>query len=85
VNGHEAGVTAWEPNELDITDFVESGDNELAIEVFSSRRNSHGPLFNPEKWPFWTGPAQYHEFTGKFNLVPCGLLKSPEIVIKKGI
>jgi len=83
VNGQEAGVTAWEPDELDITDFVAIGDNELTIEVFSSRRNSHGPLFNPEKWPFWTGPGQYHEFTGKFNLVPCGLLKSPEIVIKK--
>ncbi len=83
VNGQEAGVVAWEPNELDITDFVEAGANELMIEIFSSRRNSHGPLFNSEKWPFWTGPAQYHEFTGKFNLVPCGILKSPEIVIKK--
>jgi alpha-L-rhamnosidase len=83
VNGQEAGVVAWEPNELNITDYLKAGSNELTIEVFSSRRNSHGPLFNSEKWPMWTGPAEYHEFTGKFNLVPCGLLKMPQLVIKK--
>ena len=48
-NGQEAGVVAWEPNELDITDFLETGDNDIIIEVFSSRRNSHGPFFNSEK------------------------------------
>jgi glycosyl hydrolase family 106( putative alpha-L-rhamnosidase) len=83
VSGQEAGVVAWEPNELDITDYLKAGSNELIIELFSSRRNSHGPLFNSEKWPRWTGPVEYHEFTGKFNLVPCGLLKFPMIVIKK--
>jgi hypothetical protein len=82
VNGKEAGVIAWEPNELDITDWVEDGDNQLQIAVVSSRRNSHGPLFHPEKWPIWTGPAQYHQFSGKFNLVPCGLLTSPMIIVK---
>jgi hypothetical protein len=82
VNGQEAGVVAWEPNELDITDYLKADSNELIIEVFSSRRNSHGPLFNSEKWPTWTGPAEYHEFTGRFNLVPCGMFKRAQIVIK---
>ncbi len=83
VNGKEAGIIAWAPNELDISDFLKTGDNDIIIEVFSSRRNSHGPLFNSEKWPVWTGPAEYHEFTGEFNLVPCGLLKTPLIIMKK--
>ena len=83
VNGREAGVVAWHPNELDISDFLNPGDNVISIEVFSSRRNSHGPLFNAEKWPTWTGSDSFYEFTGKFNLVPCGLLKAPKVVIKK--
>ncbi|MDD5697736.1 MAG: glycosyl hydrolase [Victivallaceae bacterium] len=83
VNGSEAGVIAWPPNELDITDFLEPGNNDLTVEVFSSRRNSHGPLFGTEKWPHWTGPRNYQEFTGKFNLVPCGLLQPPRLVVKK--
>ncbi|MDD5599285.1 MAG: glycosyl hydrolase, partial [Victivallaceae bacterium] len=83
VNGRDAGIIAWEPNEADISDFLETGDNTVSIEVFSSRRNSHGPLFNSEKWPVWTGFGSFCEFTGKFNLVPCGLLKAPQIIVKK--
>jgi hypothetical protein len=83
VNGKEAGIIAWPPNELDVTAYLEKGSNELLIEVISSRRNSHGPFFQAEKWPLWTGPAEYHEYTGVINLVPCGLLKKPEIIIKK--
>ena len=64
----------------------ENSPESVAISVktsFSSRRNSHGPLFNAEKWPTWTGSDSFYEFTGKFNLVPCGLLKAPKVVIKK--
>ncbi|MCL1887780.1 MAG: hypothetical protein FWF96_02780, partial [Kiritimatiellaeota bacterium] len=45
VNGQCAGILAWAPNEVDITDFLPA-DNaafEFAVEVISHRRNSHGP------------------------------------------
>lgn len=86
VNGKQAGIMAWEPNEVDVTDLLEEGENSLAIEVVGHRRNSHGPHHHVEKWPRWTGPAEYQTkdaqwFEG-YNLVPCGLMTAPELVFK---
>jgi len=58
----------------------------LGIEILGHRRNSHGPLHNVQKWPNWTGPAEFIT-TGKkwrddYQLVPCGLMKPPELVFK---
>jgi hypothetical protein len=88
VNGRPAGVIAWEPCEVDITDALAgAGQADLAIQVVGHRRNSHGPHHLNEKWPPWTGPAQYvadknHWFDG-YQLVPCGLMAPPELVVKE--
>jgi hypothetical protein len=87
VNGKAAGAILWEPNTVDITDFL--GDDaaplELGIEVIGHRRNSHGPLHHTEKWPVWTGPSQFTtaggEWTDSYQLVPCGLAAPPFISI----
>jgi len=88
-NGKSAGVIAWEPNEVDITDFVTAQPVELRIEVIGHRRNSHGPLHHAEKWPSWTGPNEYKANGDKwredYSLVPCGLLKPPQLVVKKTV
>lgn len=39
VNGKSAGVLPWEPWEVDITDFVKSGENEIEIRVANSLMN----------------------------------------------
>ena len=88
VNGKEAGIIGWEPNEVDITECLTGGTDELSIEVLGHRRNSHGPLHNSEKWPRWTGPGEFLKGDGKrwvdgYQLVPCGLMKAPRLVIKK--
>jgi hypothetical protein len=83
VNGQTAGVAAWAPNEVEVSGLVNAGLNEFMVEIFSSRRNSHGPLYGREKWPTWTGPGQLLEYTGKYNLVPCGLMQKPVLKIKK--
>jgi len=88
VNGREAGVIGWEPNEVDITEFLTGGADELSIEVLGHRRNSHGPLHNAEKWPRWTGPGEFLKGNGKswvdgYQLVPCGLMKAPRLVVKQ--
>jgi hypothetical protein len=87
VNGNCAGSVAWDPNELDISDFLKKGSNDLTIEIISHRRNSHGPLHYAEKWPSWTGPGQYQSegknWTDNYQLVPCGLMEDPELIIKK--
>ncbi|HET6485646.1 MAG TPA: glycosyl hydrolase [Spirochaetia bacterium] len=89
VDGRPAGVTAWDPPEVDITSLLPEapGSVEIRIEVIGHRRNSHGPLHHAASWPAWTGPA---EFTTKgelwkdgYSLVPCGLLAQPEVVARR--
>ncbi len=75
VDGSSAGIIAWPPNEVDITDYLpletrkkSSGgkkqentpkEHEIGIQIIGHRRNSHGPLHHSEKWPDWTGPVQF--------------------------
>jgi hypothetical protein len=86
IDGKEVGIVAFPPYEIDITDYL-NGKANLIIEVLGHRRNSHGPLHYFEKWPLWTGPAQFvsegAEWTDEYQIVPCGLMKNPEIVIKE--
>jgi alpha-L-rhamnosidase len=82
VNGKEAGIISYPPWTIDIQDCMATGDHLIEIEIFTSRRNSHGPLYMKNAWPDWTGPEQFHEFTGKYSLVPCGLMKEAELIFK---
>jgi len=86
VNGEKAGITAWAPGEVDISNFVKTGSNDIRIEILGNRRNSHGPLHYFEKWPMWTGPGQYtsqdKNWTDDYNLVPCGLMENPLVVVR---
>jgi alpha-L-rhamnosidase len=82
VNGQEAGILAWAPNELDISGYIQDAKTEIIVEMFGSRRNSHGPLYMEEDWPSWTGPGQYEQFTSEYSLVPCGIIDAPELLIK---
>jgi hypothetical protein len=88
IDGKEVGILAWEPYEIDITDFIKGKEkSNLIIEILGHRRNSHGPLHYFEKWPVWTGPGQFvsegEQWTDEYQIVPCGLMKNPEILIKK--
>jgi len=86
VDGVPAGLIAWPPQELDITDFVKDDKFELGIEVISHRRNSHGPFHCQKKWPKWTGPGEFkiYEVPG-YQLVPCGLLQAPVLEVRKAV
>ncbi|HOL49342.1 MAG TPA: glycosyl hydrolase, partial [bacterium] len=60
VDGKQAGIIAWPPNTIDITEFVADGqDHTLGIEILGHRKNSHGPLHFYQKYPLWTGPYQF--------------------------
>ncbi|MGB9595456.1 MAG: glycosyl hydrolase [Candidatus Poribacteria bacterium] len=81
LNGKPAGVIAWQPYEVDITDFVQAGKNMLEIEVVSSRRNLLGPLHLTDVYPAWTGPGEFvsggDRWTDKYVSVPYGLMEKP--------
>lgn len=83
VDSKNAGILAWAPNELDITDYIKNGKTEIIIEIFSSRRNSHGPLYMEDNWPAWTGSKQYEQFALEYSLVPCGIIEAPRLLVKK--
>ena len=93
LDGQEAGLVAWPPYELDLTDALAARAREssapitLGIEILGHRRNSHGPMHLDQKWPLWTGPGQYapseHQVTDRYQLVPCGLMRTPKLVVRK--
>jgi hypothetical protein len=94
VDGRQAGIICWEPNEVDVTDFLPGGRQcpkqaraNLSIEVIGHRRNSHGPFHLKETWPVWTGPAEFvpekENYFDGYHLVPCGLMRPVEIVIRE--
>ncbi|MCX7847546.1 MAG: glycosyl hydrolase [bacterium] len=87
VNGQQAGIIAWEPNEVEITSYLQSGAVTLSLEVLGHRRNSHGPLHHTQKWPSWTGPHEFvtsgDQWTDAYQLVPCGILARPRLVIRR--
>lgn len=81
VNGHVAGTLAWQPWELDLTDRLVDGDNDLDIIVYGSLRNTFGPLHNPASEQtggnWWVGPESFTDeanWTNRYLLVPYGLL-----------
>lgn len=87
VDGKPAGIIAWQPNEIDITDYLADSQAEIAIEIFSHRANSHGPLHLNDKQPEWTGPLEFmtegDEWKEGYRLLPCGLTAAPELIIKQ--
>lgn len=85
IDSQVVGTIAWAPYELDISELT-NGKQEccLTIEIISSRRNSHGPMYQKETWPLWSGPYEFREYEPEYKLVPCGLMQCPIIKIKKG-
>lgn len=58
---HVGGQTyplPWAPFEVDITDALGEGGNEVVVEVIGGRKNILGPLHTP--WRQWTGPGEFY-------------------------
>jgi hypothetical protein len=86
IDGREAGIIAWPPNEVDVTAFLRRGGVMLAIQVLGHRRNSHGPLhLTRQPAGIWPGSWRTKDdlWTDGYKLVPCGLMKPPQLVFKQ--
>ncbi len=81
-----AGIIAWPPYEIEVTELLRGAAGELEIDLFTHRRNSHGPFHYAEKWPSWTGPGQFistgEQWSEGLQLVPCGLMAVPELIVR---
>ena len=80
VNNKKAGIIGWQPNELDITDFVEDGENEISLLVYGTPRNLLGPHHNgPVRgtaWPAMFQSAPPHQPAGnEYDFIGYGLFE----------
>jgi hypothetical protein len=86
INGQSIGHLIQEPLEIELPDYKHKQEVELEIQIFGSRRNSHGPLHNSDKQNYVSShsfsPDLFH-FDQDYLLVPSGLRVSPELLIKK--
>ncbi|MBV5312611.1 MAG: hypothetical protein JZU47_04900, partial [Prolixibacteraceae bacterium] len=80
VNGQQAGLIAWQPNELDVTSVLKDGDNEITVKVVGSLKNTFGYFFKEaDKWIYgpheWNyAPEKAPDATGYF-LVDYGMME----------
>ena len=85
VNGSEEQLLLCPPFRAEITDALKyDGSDYAEICIYGHRRNVFGPFYSLEKWPSWTGPAQFKTYeTEKRQTVPCGILAEPYIETMK--
>ena len=74
-------MIAWPPYELDLSQHLRRGENELTLTVLGHRRNSHGPHGQRENGTAWTGSGSYQPDESKHpQTVPLGLIRAPQLV-----
>ena len=87
VNKNDAGVICYNNKEVNISNFIVSGKNELCFEVFGHCRNSHGPLHFAQETPDFISTEHFathgEDWTDNYVLVPCGLIKAPVLIIRE--
>jgi hypothetical protein len=85
VNGKEAGVIAFPPHELDITDMIQAGLNNVVITLYGSLKNTLGPHHNNpplgRAWPsqFQVGAKGRVALASDYSTVPYGLFEDFEL------
>ncbi len=59
LNGKSAGLIAFQPARLDVTDYLTLGSNEVSVVVFGTLKNTLGPFHNnPRLGMAWPGSFQ---------------------------
>jgi len=62
VNGKDAGKIMWQPYEVDISDYLIGGENEIEITVTGNLRNLLGPFHLSDGENYWVSPpCFFHE------------------------
>ena len=85
VNGKQAGLIAWQPNELDVTSLLNDGDNEITVKIVGSLKNTFGYFFKeankwiygPHEWNY--APEKAPDASGYF-LMDYGMMEPFELV-----
>lgn len=86
INGKNAGRIAFMPYELDITGFLQDGENSVELILSSTSRNFFGPFHcaKPFRGEGWTDPRDYacpaFKKENGYSLIPLGITAAPQII-----
>jgi hypothetical protein len=85
INGKSTGVIAWQPDELDVTSFLEEGNNEIVVKVVGSLKNTFGFFyFNNDNWIFgphtWNDAPKEIPSASEYFLMDYGLFEPFELI-----
>ncbi|MGN0493697.1 MAG: hypothetical protein ACI4F7_08630 [Acutalibacteraceae bacterium] len=64
VNGKEAGILAFAPFELDVTELLQEGANTVTFKLMSGNRNLLGPHHKPYGESYSVGPSTFTNVVG---------------------
>ena len=64
VNGQFAGKLMFSPFELNITEQLRNGENEVSIQLLSGNRNLFGPHHKPMGESYFVGPSTFSDVRG---------------------
>lgn len=85
VNNQPVGVIAWQPNELDVTSYLKDGENEIAVKVIGSLKNTFGFFYQKnDNWIFgphsWNYAPKKIPAASEYFLMDYGLMKPFELL-----
>ncbi len=61
VNGKELPTFMWEPYRADISELLNTGENEIELTLINNLRNMQGPLHLAEGESFFVGPSSFYK------------------------
>ncbi len=85
VNDEKAGVIAWPPYELDISESLQKGDNTIEVKVIGSLKNTFGYFYNSnDSWihgPFsWNKAPDQQVGLDQYYLMEYGLFEPFDLI-----
>ena len=69
VNGREVTTRMWAPYEVDISDYLVEGDNELELTLLGNLRNMQGPFHLKEGESYAVNPWRFYR---EYNIIAAG-------------
>ncbi len=85
VNNKEAGIIAWEPEELDITELLSEGENEITVRIVGSLKNTFGEFYREKKsWIYgphgWNNAPEHQPAFDKYYMNDYGLFEPFDLI-----
>ncbi|ACK41496.1 MULTISPECIES: glycosyl hydrolase [Dictyoglomus] len=85
INNKECGLIPWKSYKLEITDFLNNGENKIELILYGSLRNMLGPLHHrAQKIPFVSAQSfrvEKEEYTSQYVFYPYGLFSPVKLEV----